>query len=311
MERIVILISLSILILILLLTIYYSITRTPTPTPKQTSAPVILAPTPVILAPALAPAPVILAPALAPAPVILAPAPVILAPAPTLKPTPKPILFTFTSTSLENDEIKPTSKQLKCKVNDDEKYTCINPVNNKMITLTSGPLFKISSSVEIDTFDKQFTDYYIMGSLSFMTQGFISIATNEIIISTLNDLLKFFNDYENIFNKENNIPDKCINVSKEIRLKSEEPYNTMCIFFPGLKTIHTVVKILELSLFPFLPNNVLNDYYNMINAKINNESSVTVLEYTMYLGLLNKIKTSNFKYYTICTTESDTITVNC
>jgi len=69
------------------------------------------------------------------------------------------------------------------------------------------------------------------------------------------------------------------------------------------------VQILEKTLLPFLSTNILNDYYNMVNLKITNELERTILEYVMYLTLLNKIKNFQFKYFTLCTSDNELI--NC
>lgn len=215
----------------------------------------------------------------------------------------------LTGISTQNSSSKPF--QLDCNANNspNEVYDCSNPINNKKIILKSGPIFKLSSSTETDSFGKSSINYYILGSLSFMDEGIGSIATKEIAINKLADLLKFFDDMENKFIKNNKIPDKCLNVSVKIREESNPPYNSMCIFFPGLNKIDSIVKILESSLLPFLSNNVMNDYYNMIESKLNNNTQLTILEYTMYLALLNKIKNSQFKYFTLCNSNNEKI--NC
>lgn len=225
-----------------------------------------------------------------------------------------------TSSSLSNTNnnslsiTKYTAKkitQLDCNVNNlpNENFDCSNPINNKKIILKSGPIFKLSSSTEIDSFGKSSINYYILGSLSFIDEGIVSIAKKEITINTLFDLLKFFDNIENKFNQNNKIPDKCLNVSIKIREESKSPYDSMCIFFPGLNKIDAIVKILESSLLPFLSNTVINDYYNMIDSKLNNNVQLTILEYTMYLALLNKIKKSQFKYFTLCNSNNEKI--NC
>lgn len=145
--------------------------------------------------------------------------------------------------------------------------------------------------------------------MSFISDGFILVSTKDIIINTLDDLLKFFNDMEDQFIRENTIPDKCLSVSQKIREESKEPYNQICIFFPGLNKINVISNLLETSLLPFLSDTVKNDYYNMIESKLINDNTLTILEYTMYLALLNTIKKSNFKYFTLCTSDNDNI--NC
>lgn len=203
---------------------------------------------------------------------------------------------------------KRTRTQLDCTVNDNI-YDCSNPKNNKKIKLISGPLFKLSSSTEVDSFGKSSINYYILASLSFLSTDIISVGTKEIVINTLDDLLNFFNASEDKFNKENTIPDKCLNVSTKIREESKAPYNSTCIFFPGLNKIDVIANTLERVLFPFLPDSVMNGYFNMIESKLNNDTVLTILEYTMYLALLNKIKNSQLKYFTLCTSDNENI--NC
>lgn len=219
------------------------------------------------------------------------------------------------NTSSKNNVVLPisiaksnsNSKQIDCYINNNIS-SCTHPINDKKIFLKSGPLFKLSSSVDIDYFNKSTTNYYILASLSFLTEGFSEVATKEIIINTLDDLLTFFNNMENQFVRENTIPDKCLGVSTKIREESKDPYNTVCIFYPGLNTIHSIVDTLEKALLPFLSDKVLIDYYNMIESKLTNISELTILEYTMYLALLNKIKNSQFKYFTLCESDNN---VNC
>lgn len=218
------------------------------------------------------------------------------------------ILIKLSNTGISTKESKKIT-ELDCTINLGEKYTCSNPINNKIITLKNGPIFKLSSSTDIDSFGKATINYYILGSLTFMTDKIISVSMKVININTLDDLLKFFNDAEDDFNTKNTIPDKCLNVSTKIRQDSKPPYNQICVFLPGLNKIDSISQILEKTLFPFLSTNILNDYYNMVNLKITNQLPLTILEYVMYLALLNKIKNSQFKYFTLCTSDNEII--NC
>lgn len=234
----------------------------------------------------------------------------------TDKKTSTAVLSQNTSNSTNNQSLnikKETSKkistQLDCTANGNI-YNCTNPKNNKIIKITSGPLFKLSSSTDIDSFGKSTINYYILASLTFLSVDIISVATKKKIINTLSDLLNFFNESENNFNKENTIPDKCLNVSTKIREESKAPYNSTCIFYPGLNKIHSIADTLEKALLPFLTDTIMNDYFNMIESNLNNNTVLTILEYTMYLALLNKIKNSQFKYYTFCTSD-DNEKINC
>jgi hypothetical protein len=214
------------------------------------------------------------------------------------------------SSTLNTTKVKGKATELDCYVDyKAQVYTCTIP-SDKKIYIKSGPLFKISSSIEKDSFGKISYDYYIIGSTTFLSDNIISVANKEIEINTIEDLLKFFNDMETNFNTENTIPDKCLNVSTKIREESGKPYNTMCTFFPGLNKIDSIASILEKALLPLISDKILNDYYNKIDGLINKQNpELTVLEYTMYLALLNKIKKSNFKYFTLCTSDNDN--VNC
>ena len=199
--------------------------------------------------------------------------------------------------------------ELDCTVNLN-KYTCTSPVDNKVIMLIEGPIFKISSSTEQDSFKNETINYYIIAPYVFLVDAILSIASGEKVINSLQDLLDFFNDMDKKYILENTIPDKCIQVPIKTREEAKAPYNTTCIFFPGLNKIDAIAKIFEKTFLIYLSNQVLTDYFSMVNDKINQVSpSLTILEYIMYLSLLNKIKNSNYNYYTLCT--SDNSNVNC
>jgi hypothetical protein len=194
--------------------------------------------------------------------------------------------------------------QIDCTVNGNV-YKCSNPQNlDKNITITDGPIFKISNSVEIDNFNKSTTDYYIIVPFVFIVDYIVSISTKEIVINSLNDFTKSLDDVERNYNNTNTIPGKCLNIPLKIRTESKAPYNTTCIFFDnGFGKISALSNIIEKSLLPALPDNVLNDYFNLTSNKINTISILTIFEYVMYLALLNKVKNKNNKYLTLCTSD--------
>ena len=220
----------------------------------------------------------------------------------TTSPTP-PVIKTPVTT------IKGTITQLDCTVNDNNKYTCTDPSTNKIITLVNGPIFKISNSVEKDSFGKETQEYYLIAPFVFIVDAIISVSLKEIPINSLQDLLKFFDDTENRYNTENTIPDKCLKVSIKTREESKPPYNQTCIFFPGLNKIDAIASTIQKSLLPYISDKILNQYFTTIDEKIKSNKSLTFLEYIMYIALLNHIKKYNYKYYTLCT--SDNQIINC
>jgi len=213
------------------------------------------------------------------------------------------------------DQVKKSSKQLDCTVtlpsNDfvnSGKYTCSDPTNNKIITLTDGPILKISYSTEKDSFGKETKNYYIIAPYIFIINTGISLASKDIIINSLQDLVDLFDKIDKQFVSENTIPDKCLNVPIKTREEAKAPYNTTCIFFPGLNKVNSIETIIEKAFFPYIQNSILTDYFDLINTKLASQTpTLTILEYVMYLALLNRKPT--FNYYTLCT--SDDTSINC
>lgn len=209
----------------------------------------------------------------------------------------------------QDDKVKSKkqSKQLSCKVISD-KYTCSDPTNKKtIITLTEGPILKISYSIEKDPPDTG-TDvrkYYIIAPYVFMVNAGISLATKEIIINSVQELLALFDKIDKQYISENTLPDKCLNLPVKTRGKSD--YSTTCLFF-SLKQIEAIEGIIRKSMFPYIQASILDEYFNVLNKKIAAENpTLTILEYVMYIALLNR--TSKFEYYTTC--KLDDTSTNC
>lgn len=212
-----------------------------------------------------------------------------------------------TQLKIKVDQVNKSRKQLDCTVNLN-KSTCSDPTNNKIITLTDGPILKLSYSTEKDSFGKTSKNYYIIAPYIFIIDTGISLASKEIIINSLEDLVNLFDTLDKRFISENTIPDKCLNVPIKIREEAKAPYNTTCIFFPGLNKIDSIEKIIQKSLFPYIGDSILTEYFVLINTKLNSQNpTLSVLEYVMYLALVNR--KSNYNYYTLCT--SDDQTINC
>lgn len=216
------------------------------------------------------------------------------------------ILFTIKdeeNTKVKQDVKIETSKQLNCTVNLN-KYTCSDPSNTKIITLTDGPIFKISYSNQTDSFDKVTKNYYILAPYVFMVNTGVSLATKEISINSLQDLLALFDKIDNQYVAENKIPDKCLNVP--IGLRNTNTYNTTCLFFL-INRIDILENLIKKTFFPYINQSILLDYFNLINKKISENQTITVLEYVMYITIFNRM--SKFKYSVKC--KSDDRSTKC
>lgn len=198
---------------------------------------------------------------------------------------------------LDENQLKESLKTLNCKVNLN-KYTCSDPTNQKIITLTDGPIFKISYSIEKDSFEKEIKNYYIIAPYIFIVNTAVSLATKETSVNSLQELLALFDKIDNKYVSENTIPDKCINVP--IKLRNNNTYNTTCMFFL-INKIDILENLIKKSLFPYINESILVDYFNLINRKISENLTITILEYVMYIALSNR--TSKFKYYTKCNSD--------
>lgn len=233
---------------------------------------------------------------------------------------------------LSNKVSKENAFEIDCSISNISNIlmnTCSDPLNTvQLIQLIDGPIVTMSSSTEVNSFDKKTIEYYIIVPYEFIVTYIISVANKEIVITTLEEFQKSLTNVNIEYSYNNKIPDKCMGLSNAIRTKSSPPYNTTCIFFK-ISTITALSKVIEKSLFPFIPISVLNEYFNVLNTKINNSSniyldtsieclknkncntnikkisSLTILEYTMYLALINLIKSTNYKYFTQCTVDDD------
>ena len=206
----------------------------------------------------------------------------------------------------QGDKVKKQSKQLLCTMISD-KYTCTDPTNKKtIITLTEGPILKISYSIEKDPPDTgiDVRKYYIIAPYVFIVNAGISLANKQITVNSVQELLALFDKIDKQYISENTLPDKCLNLPVDTR--SESMYSTTCLFF-SLKQIEAIEGIIRKSMFPFIQESILNEYFNLINKKIAENPTLTILEYVMYIALLNR--TSNFEYYTTC--KLDNTSTNC
>jgi hypothetical protein len=205
------------------------------------------------------------------------------------------------ASATQDNKVKKQSKQLLCKMISD-KYTCTDPTNKKtIITLTEGPIFKISYSIEKDPPDTG-TDvrkYYIIAPYVFIINAGISLATKQITVNSVQELLALFDKIDKQYISENTLPDKCLNLP--VKTRGGSNYGMTCLFF-SLKQIEAIEGIIRKSMFPYIQASILDEYFNVLNKKIAAENpTLTILEYVMYIALLNR--TSKFEYYTTCKLE--------
>jgi hypothetical protein len=201
---------------------------------------------------------------------------------------------------------------LECSVNIKDGspiYTCTHPDNFKIIKLTSGPIFKISSSEETDAFNVKTNDYYIIVPFVFIVDFIVSVNLGDYDFKSVQDFIKEINKVDAKYDQTNAIPDKCLKLPMKTRGESKAPYNTTCIFFPGFTSIGALITTIQKALVDKIPINVLTDYYNMIDTKIQGKNpEITIFEYVMYVASMNKVKSTKYRYYGTCISTDETIT---
>lgn len=203
------------------------------------------------------------------------------------------------------------SMGIECSVNvKDGKpvYTCTHPDNFKIITLTSGPIFKISYSEETDP---KTNDYYIIVPFVFIVDFLVAVNLGDYDIQTVQDFIREINKVDAEYEQTNTIPDKCLKLPMKIRNESKAPYNTTCIFFPGFTSIGALITTIQKGLIDIgkIPIKVLTDYYNMVDVKLQAKNpEITIFEYVMYVASMNKVKGTKYRYYGTCISNDETIT---
>lgn len=210
----------------------------------------------------------------------------------------------------ENKSLK--AMALECTVNIKDgspAYTCTHPDNFKIIKLTSGPIFKISVSEEIDAFNVKTNDYYIIVPFVFIVDFIVSVSLGDYEFKSVQDFINEINKVDAKYEQTNTIPDKCLKLPMKTRGESKAPYNTTCIFFPGFTSIGALITTMQKTLVEQVPINILTDYYNMIDVKLQAKTpEITVFEYVMYVASMNKVKSTKYRYYGTCVSTDETIT---
>lgn len=211
-------------------------------------------------------------------------------------------------TEIKLTETKPLTKPKRnnmdiiCNVLDDptQKIQCIDPENQNdkptYITITEGDIIKIGKSLE-----KTRVNFYLIMPYVFAVDYAVNLGKKQIVINTLDDLLKSFKTVEADYNSSNTIADKCLNVPNATRSKSAPPYNTTCLFFDtGFSNITGLTTTLERAILPFIPTVVQSEYLDLLVAKIKGENSLTIFEYIMYLAMINVNKSKQYSYVAQC-----------
>ncbi len=206
-----------------------------------------------------------------------------------------------------NDDESLKALPLDCTVkleNNNSLYTCTHPDTSKVIKLVSGPVFKLSYSEEVDAFKEKTYDYYIIVPFAFIVDFIVDVSLKEIEFTSLNQFLAEIKKVDQNYESRNSIPDKCLSVPMNTRAESKPPYNTTCIFFPGFTSIGALVSTLQKTFIKEIPENILREYYNMIDAKVKGENpELTVFEYVMYVASMNTVNNTKYRYFGLCDSE--------
>lgn len=191
------------------------------------------------------------------------------------------------------------------------------------INIINGKVFKLSFSEEVNTSGNKILDYYVLVPYAFIVDFIIDLSLGAIKIQSLQDLFNTFDKIDSDFdkltvasNKPALIPDKCLKLQPSIRGESKPPYNTTCIFFPGLSKIGALSDTIEKILLPYIPENVQNEYFNMIDKKIKDTPipTLTVIDYVIFLSMLNRLKKKKIDYKTECNSSEPSnskIVISC
>lgn len=211
----------------------------------------------------------------------------------------------------EEPELVP--KKIICKVKKDpDSITCSNLDNNtNFINITSSPLVKISYTDEKNKSGTSSTrHYYITIPYKFVVDYAIMLSKGDIKINSLDDLYNLFLKAKQDSDESlKDLDDKCLNVSLDIRSKGLPPHNTLCTFInDGFNNIEASTNLFTDILLKFVPENVKNQYYNILLKKIKDTSTLNILEYIMYISIY-KLKNQN-KYTYIPQCES-VRTISC
>jgi hypothetical protein len=172
---------------------------------------------------------------------------------------------------------------------------CENPLKKgSNIKLITGPLARISYSLE-DINNGSERDYYFYIPYDFIVSFIIEIQSGNVIINSVNELDAKLNIIDEQFIKPRMIPIIFDNVQKKIRNSGVEPYNTTCFFY-NLYNIGDISSLIQKSILPKININILQNYFNNIQKKINETNTITLFEYIMYITINNYIDNKNIKY---------------
>lgn len=206
-------------------------------------------------------------------------------------------------------------KTVYCQIiGETDSVMCDNLDTRGKIQINNDKLLKYSDSTEINKVtNKSKKSYYLLLPYIFSVDYLIKLGADQIKINTLTDLYKFFDDAtRDSYNIINKIPDRCEHVSLKIRKTPVKPYSTSCIFVNnGFVGVQSIVQTFEKSLMTKIPQNVKDEYYNMVLSKIKSDNVLTLLEYIMYITI-HKEKNINkyYDYVTLCN-SNNMLTTEC
>jgi hypothetical protein len=182
---------------------------------------------------------------------------------------------------------------LNCKADISE---CENQLQkDNFIKIISGPLARISYSLETKPDGTIERDYYFYMPYDFIISFLIDLQAGNININSLGELEAKFNVIDQQFTRPRDTPIVYDNILKKVRNASEAPYNTT-VFFYNVFNIAVVSDLINKSILPKINSTILNQYYIKIQTKLNESNSITLFEYIMYITIYNYLNNKNLKY---------------
>jgi hypothetical protein len=75
-----------------------------------------------------------------------------------------------------------------------------------------------------------------------------------------------------------------------------QKYSTLCFFYEK-NDIGSIISLLHDILFKIIDKSILNEYFTELQTKINNNNTIIIFEYIMYIGLINYLREdSKYKF---------------
>ena len=80
--------------------------------------------------------------------------------------------------------------------------------------------------------------------------------------------------------------------------KDGQKFSTLCFFYDKYD-IGSLISLLQDILFKIINKSILEEYLIELQTKINNNNTITVFEYIMYIGLINYIREDSKYKFTV------------